>query len=79
MSEEVRIPGFAEGADLGGEPQSWLIWNTATGERRVEMNPNYVPPPPPTELELAREDVWDLEQRLASARAYVADLEGEAA
>ena len=67
---EVRIAGYSAGDDLTGEPSSWLIFNTETKERRVEINPNYVSPPPPTELELVEQEIADLESRLADARAY---------
>ncbi len=69
---EVRIPGYEEGSDLGGEPANWLIYDTETKERRYELNPNYVPPPDPTELELAERDVWNAKQKLANAEAHLA-------
>lgn len=69
--DEIRIPGFSAGADLGGEPQSWLVYNKATGERRMEMNPAYVPPPPPTALDLARDAVAEAEWAVRSAQEHL--------
>lgn len=71
---EVRIPGYVQGSDLGGEPINWLVYDTETKERRTEWNPNYVPPSPPTELDLARWAVEEAEQELAEARAHLASL-----
>ena len=71
---EIRIPGYCEGSDLGGEPVNWLIVDRETGARRVEANPNYVPSAPPTELELAEWELADAEWRLGEAKAAVARL-----
>jgi len=71
---EVRIPGYSSGDDLSGEPSSWLIYDTETKERRFEINPAYVPPPPPTEKQLAEWRVRDLEYELEEARADLARL-----
>lgn len=72
---EVRIPGYTQGADLGGEPANWVVYDTETKEQRVEWNPLYVAPPPPTDLELAQWAVDAAEHELAEARARLADLE----
>lgn len=70
----VRIPGYAQGSDLGGEPINWVVYDTETKERHTEWNPRYVPPPPPTELELAQWAVDEAEHELAEAKAYLAEL-----
>ena len=70
----VRVPGYTEGSDLDGEPVNWLVLDTVTKERHLEWNPNYVPPTPPTELELAQWAVEEAERDLAEAQAYLADI-----
>lgn len=40
----LRIPGYREGAQIGGEPDNWLLVDKRTGERLgVEWNPKRQP------------------------------------
>lgn len=66
---ELRFPVVAAGADIGGEPHSWLVYDTVTKERRYEKNPNHVPPPPPTAIEEAGWAVREAEDEVARAQA----------
>lgn len=70
----VRVAGYSQGSDLTGEPVNWLIFDTETKERRIEWNPLYVPPPPPTDLDLARWAVEEAEHELREARSWLEEV-----
>lgn len=77
MSNTMRVAVVAEGSDLG-VPLGWEHWSKASGEwerLRFEPNPDYVPPPPPTQRELTEQRIADLEEELASERAYLTELD----
>lgn len=74
---ELRVPGYSEGSDIGGEPVNWVVYDTETNTSHTEWNPNYVPPPPPTEIEQAEQEVYEARLRLAAAETYLKALRND--
>jgi hypothetical protein len=65
---EIRVACVAAGADLGGPPAFFAVYDTEARTTRYEKNPDYVKPPPPTALDEARWAVQEAENALRRAQ-----------